>query len=444
MQDREFEKQVQQKMQELHFAPNAEVWARVQADIQKKKRRRPVIIWFLLAGLLLGGAGLWYSGGWSEKKMGGPTVQKENNVVDRTKNNIVSKTNIAPHKKQFAEKITQPAPERNQSMKKAKQPSSEIQKPSSEASEKQQPFSETKQSSSEIQPDPEIIQSSSGIQQPVPETKQPSSEATKSSPEIKKTSPIQKDSANKKDAGIAMKNKPAKQNKSWQLGITAGAGISDVGMQLLKGSRVADFAYSNLNATPSTYNPRRPSEITAGAAFQIGAYASKSIAKKLGVKLGLNYEYYSTGIMVGSMYNAPRIINQGTTMKMVEEFYTTGTNAKYTNKYHFVSLPVSLQWKMLDRKKYGLVWENGIGVSRLISATALHYDGISSTYYKDNNLFNKTQWTASSALLVSIKSKNLQFYAGPHVQYGISSLVDENNNHLRYAGLKLMTGFNKK
>ena len=144
------------------------------------------------------------------------------------------------------------------------------------------------------------------------------------------------------------------------------------------------------------------------------------------------------------MYNFPRAVNQGSTMKMVNEFYTTGTNSKYTNKYHFVSLPVSLQLKLADRKKYGILWENGIMASRLISATALHYDGITGTYYKDDALFNKTQWTVASSLLFNIKSKNLQLYAGPHVQYGMSNLVNGSESHLRYAGLKLMVGFNKK
>ncbi|HYC30157.1 MAG TPA: hypothetical protein VEB42_15090, partial [Chitinophagaceae bacterium] len=105
---------------------------------------------------------------------------------------------------------------------------------------------------------------------------------------------------------------------------------------------------------------------------------------------------------------------------------------------------VNLQLKLADRKRSGLVWENGISVSRLISAAALHYDGISGSYYNDNDLFNKTQWTASTSLLFSVKSKNLQFYAGPHVQYGISNLVNGSNSHLRYAGLKLITAFNKK
>ena len=396
MHDREFEKQVNQKMQELHFAPNPEVWARVEADIQKKKRRRPIIFWFLFAGLLTAGAGLWFSHGWNEKKgVKSGSVEHKNNRKEES----TAPVTVASQQKVFTQK---------------KEPLTKKQE--------------------EISAPDEIVT----IQQPP-------------TPEPQKTEePKKQDTAKTKEAGIAMNDKPAKQNKNkkksnWQFGFSAGAGISDVGSQLLKGSRVADFAYANTNtnAGPS-YNPPRPSEINANTAFQIGAYASKPIGKRFALKLGLNYEYYSTSIHVGSLYNSPRAVNQGSNMRMVDQFYTTGNAGKYTNKYHFVSLPVSLQLKIADRKKFGIIWENGISASRLISATALHYDGISGTYYKDNDLFNKTQWSASSSLLLSVKSKNLQFSAGPHVQYGISNLVKGSDSHLRYVGLKLTTGFNKK
>ena len=47
-----FEKQVQQKMDELQLRPSAEVWEEVEKRIRKEKRRRRFIIWFFLFGVL--------------------------------------------------------------------------------------------------------------------------------------------------------------------------------------------------------------------------------------------------------------------------------------------------------------------------------------------------------------------------------------------------------
>jgi hypothetical protein len=55
MQKTDFEKKVQEKMQELRFHPSDEVWKRVEVGIVEKRRRRPLVLWLLLAGLLLGG-----------------------------------------------------------------------------------------------------------------------------------------------------------------------------------------------------------------------------------------------------------------------------------------------------------------------------------------------------------------------------------------------------
>ena len=259
---------------------------------------------------------------------------------------------------------------------------------------------------------------------------------------------------NKVENNITNTNNNKKNNKSsknsWQWGINAGAGISDLGMQLFKSTRVTDFAYSGNGGmvTPLPVPPSTPSDINPGASFQLGAYVSKGISKKLAIKLGLNYEYYSNTISVGTHYNNLRVVNQGPNLSMVDQYYSAGNDSKFTNKYHFVSLPLSMQWKINKNPKHGIVWENGVSFARMVSASALHYDGISGTYYKDNSLFNKTQWIASSSLLFSIKSKStVQLYAGPQLQYGISNIIDGNtgnNNHLRYAGLKIMAGFNKK
>ena len=57
MQENEFEKRVQQKMDELKIAPSDAVWQKIEPQIRKEKRRRWLLIFLpvMFIGLLYGG-----------------------------------------------------------------------------------------------------------------------------------------------------------------------------------------------------------------------------------------------------------------------------------------------------------------------------------------------------------------------------------------------------
>jgi hypothetical protein len=85
----EFEKQVQQKMEELKLVPSEPVWQKVEMQIRKEKDRRRMIFWIPLFAILLGG-GLWvgidqYSNNISYKKIGNEKIdhqtQTQNSVI---------------------------------------------------------------------------------------------------------------------------------------------------------------------------------------------------------------------------------------------------------------------------------------------------------------------------------------------------------------------------
>ena len=59
MQKKDFEKQVQEKMEELSFVPSPPVWQKVEEQIRKKDRRR-LIFWIIPLCLLLAGGGIWF------------------------------------------------------------------------------------------------------------------------------------------------------------------------------------------------------------------------------------------------------------------------------------------------------------------------------------------------------------------------------------------------
>src|SRR5690242_13187195 len=52
----DFEKQVQQKMEELKFTPSDAVWLEVQRQIRQRRDRRRLLMWWLLFPLLTGGS----------------------------------------------------------------------------------------------------------------------------------------------------------------------------------------------------------------------------------------------------------------------------------------------------------------------------------------------------------------------------------------------------
>ena len=90
----EFEKQVQQKMNELHFVPSDAVWRQVEKQINERKKRRLPFLWLMLLGVLLGGASWLYFAGTVKKTKG--DNQAANRPLPGAENNNPGKT-AGPH-----------------------------------------------------------------------------------------------------------------------------------------------------------------------------------------------------------------------------------------------------------------------------------------------------------------------------------------------------------
>jgi hypothetical protein len=481
MQDREFEKQVRQKMQELRVPPNADVWARVQADIRKKKRRRPLIIFLLLAGLMVGTAWLYFGVNWN----GGKEVAVEGNKVEinnkeqevsnkkqETDNKEAVNNKQETNNKQngntvSADKGDKPAGrDDNITNKNISSADRNISKTavvknnnktvaSKNKSNRKLPVTDTyvedKKDSEKQESVYETLRGNASyleVTQPPPlKAKTTPSVILDSSilkPADKKDLPLKPneikplDSLAKKPFGARANNK----KKDWEWGASAGVGYANAKTELSFAKSFGSL-FSNAPTRDSfLFSP----EVKGSIAFNVGGYVSKGIGKRLRVKAGLNYEYYSTTMQVGSFVDSAKAVNQATgNLTMVDAYYKSGDENKYTNSYHFVSVPLSVQWQVNRNAKRSIVWENGISLARLINSRSLQYDPFSRSYYKDKSAQNKTQWMASSSVLFRLLTKsNRHVYAGPQVQYAFTNLVkDADNKHLRYAGLKFMMSLNK-
>lgn len=248
------------------------------------------------------------------------------------------------------------------------------------------------------------------------------------------------------------KNKPTAGSK-WQFGVLAEGGYSGVTEDGLFGflenkTKVADVTM-DVNSSGQVQNfapqfPRpvyKPSAITMGPTWSIGGFAQYAFTKRIKVSAGLQYSYFSSRTVVGTKVNSARMVNlSASAASMVAYYYDANNTVDYTNKYHFIELPVTFHWQLNKGRYLPLVWDFGFAANYMLSTTALHFDGRSGVYYKDNTFFNRMQWSASTGFNVGIfpQSKH-PVLIGPMLKYNLTGLLQKEHytgQHLWAIGLR--------
>ena len=253
-----------------------------------------------------------------------------------------------------------------------------------------------------------------------------------------------------------------KRNR-WQWGVQAEGGYTGVTQDGLFGGlfsflnrnnsveKVADLTLSSpapSNGMQNNYAPQfprpvnKPSEITMGPSFALGGFVQRTLSRRFTLAIGLQYAYLSTRTVVGAKFDSTRAVNRApATSQLVSSYYDANNTENYTNQYHFIEIPVTLHTKLNKGMRMPLVWDLSVSAARMIGTTALHYDGLGGVYYKDNNLFNKTQWIIATGFNVGLFQKSKHPIAvGPSVRYNMTSLLKKDYNtgqHLWSAGLKV-------
>ena len=234
---------------------------------------------------------------------------------------------------------------------------------------------------------------------------------------------------------VVASKKISKPKSKWSIGVEASIGMSSFSKGLLQShAQTAGYYYDPIaygNNTPTIIY--KPSEAKQGFAYSAGIFASRSISKKLDLRLGLYFMHASTSMKVGQKVDSVRAVNQSNmSMDKVDGYYAVGTTNHYTNKYGMVGFSASLDWHITRR----LSLQNGLQFARLVNSNALHFDGLTGSYYEDDRLFNKNQVLASSSIQFSVLNK---ISVGPEARFALTDMLKNNVNdkkHLRYIGIK--------
>ena len=433
----DFEKNVQQKMQELRFQPSQEVWKGVEAGIASERRRRPVVLWFLFAGILLAGGSFYFISTPSNKNIAVKSSQQPGQAIAEKQDTKTETENAS----------TGAGSEEASSSTENKKPVPTSQAPTIDLTKSQAERANNKHD--QILPlKPKKSQQEKVLinEKPVAHVPAFSDESNAAARSYRAAIPIQQDNPTsinnigKDQLSVApVLNRSAKNNSpikktNWQFGISATGGVSDLAEQLLQTAPSANLSFDPLQSTGGSVVRPKPSDVQAGASFSLGVFANKTLGTKWKLGLGLGYQYFSNGIRVGEKVDSAAFVNQNSfSLDRVSEYYKSTGDNPYNNQYHFISLPVNVQWQFARQ----FTWENGLIASRMIKTNALHYDGVSGRYYEDDDLFNKYQLAASTAVLFAFHKNKIQ--VGPQLQYAFTNLMKPNTGnpkHLRSVSIK--------
>jgi hypothetical protein len=260
------------------------------------------------------------------------------------------------------------------------------------------------------------------------------------------------DSLNHDTASIKTPATKKLADSKWKFNIVAASGLSGLNnlsfLSVFDGQKSMDASYATSPGTSSGVTYYGPSSIRKGLSFSMGGVVQKELSRRWQISIGLQYNYYSNSIMVGSLVRRDTVFRYA---YPVRQYFANNSNAfsyasvpkRYHNHYHFISLPLTMNWQVSE--KLPLNFYAGLSIQQMIQTNALVFDYNAQAYYHNNKAFNKTLVFTEYGLNYSIPFGKRYLIVGPEFRYGLSSLETNNpDHHLFSYGLKAQLQLNKK
>lgn len=188
-----------------------------------------------------------------------------------------------------------------------------------------------------------------------------------------------------------------------------------------------------------------PSAVSKGMYFSAGFFVEHWFTPRIAISSGLQYDYFSTRIAVGQYVDRSTLVTNGSffNQSIVRGYYVNSFTQIYTNKYSFIGLPISLQWKVNKGDRLPLILNAGVVINRLVNTSTLRFDDNSKVYYGDDQIVRKTQVGLHAGFDVGVLQRSrFPLRVGPTVRYNVSGLSNGtmdaiNNHHLWSYGLSV-------
>ena len=462
MRANEFEKNVHQKMNELELSPHEEVWQEVERRIRKEKKRRGTFFWLILVGLLLGGATVTLFSLNKKNKSDVIVASKKDPGNDRdTKPTINSpvenKPGTIPPGKEITPKNEEtnlpetPAGKRTETTTNAKKTGQKGKNESQVSIPTKLKQVKQKHKGNRMEPiTPAVKDEHVSIQK---KDTMPTVEPVITGNDflIQNNNKIPDTSAKHIDTGIRKDEKQEdltapvkepvdtttvisksndKKEKKREWGFIVQGGISNnvKGLHFFE-SRVYASALA-VTGSSSGLSSREPALLRPGVSFSAGVYTAQPLSAKLRLNADLTYAYLSTRMRVGSRIDTSAMSTNPNSLDLqISRFYrSSGNLSPISNRFHFLSLETQLSWRIIDRDKFTLFWDNGVSYKWLFASRVFHYDWGFRGYYEDPRLLTHHHVFISTGLSFPVSRRTT---IHPFAEYSLTRVMRHNRDSLR-------------
>ena len=236
-------------------------------------------------------------------------------------------------------------------------------------------------------------------------------------------------------------SKPRKKGFSW--GIAVQGGVSNISQGLTSAFKsmpsydvASNYQSASAPGTGTNNGSVAASPVTRGTGYAAGIFITQPLTRRLGLSLGINYRFSSTHMQVNRQ---PDPSLAGNTL------FTAGSSSSYTNKFHFLEWPLTLQQGLGRAGRWNV--NAGLTLSFLTANYTLLYDAAAKRYTSGDDAINKMQVGFTAGFEYRLLKRRTRLALGPQFNYGFSNMFNSNvygNRHPLFVGLRAAVYFSKK
>jgi len=227
----------------------------------------------------------------------------------------------------------------------------------------------------------------------------------------------------------------------WHWGVTANAGTSklvdgtlkgafDKSLGPVTGSYLIDTSLGRPGPVGLPSLAPNPSSVKPALHVGLGLFVKRDLNSRLSISTGIEYNYYTTRIHVGEKVDSSRIVNTSNSTLNVDRFYKNEMSGRYTNKYHFIEIPLTVEYLFNKNMPVPFSVFGGATLGYMFSTNALQYDHFYGVYYRDDKSFNKTQIGVQAGVRFQVTRHGRQaLEIGPVFNYKLKNMANDNSGN---------------